>query len=77
MEDREKRQEKAREREARESRWHHSQLKQKEDQKTLPAKMLLSDENRTFLRFCAKIKGQGVVYKPDLKNGIRFGILNS
>ena len=45
--------------------------------KSLPAKMLLSDENRTFLRFCAKIKGQGEVYKPDLKNGIRFGILNS
>lgn len=39
--------------------------------------MLLSDENRTFLRFCAKIKGQGEVYKPDLKNGIRFGILDS
>ena len=55
----------------------HRQLKQKEDQKTLPAKMLLSDENRTFLRFCAKIKGQGEVYKPDLKNGIRFNILNS
>ena len=39
--------------------------------------MLLSDENRTFLRFCAKIKGHGEVYKPDLKNGIRFGILDS